>query len=117
MHHDDAVGVAEYYVYVVFDDDGGDHPSPHHRRHGIHDLRLFVRADAAGRFVEEQEPGTKCIGDRNVKELALALREAAGWNRGLARQSELSQHLERLAAYILVVVGQSRHLYRLALAS
>ena len=31
VHHDDAVGVAEYHVHVVLDDDRGDVPSPHHR--------------------------------------------------------------------------------------
>src|SRR5260221_2111030 len=116
MHHDDAVGVAEYHVHVVLDDDGGDHPSAHHRRDGIHDLRLFVRADPAGRFVEEEEPGTKRISDRNVKQVASALAEAASRNGGFARKAELAQHFERLTSHILVTVGQSRHLHRLTLA-
>src|SRR4029077_7170489 len=64
----------------------------------------------------EQQPGTQRIGDRNVKELALALREVSRRNRGLTRQSELTQHLERLPAHIVIVVGQSRHLYRFAFA-
>src|SRR5258706_90977 len=60
--------------------------------------------------------GPRCISDRNVKELALALRESSGRNRGLPRESELTQHLERLPQHIVVVGRQSRHLYRLALA-
>src|SRR6516225_635817 len=116
VHHHDTVGIAEDDVHVVFNHHGGDNSSPDHRRHSIHDLRLFMSAHAAGRLVEEQQPGTQSIGDGNVEELALTLRQTSGRSRGFARQPELTQHIERLATYIAVVVGQSCHLHRLAVA-
>jgi hypothetical protein len=53
VHHHDAVGVAEHHVHVVLDDDRRHHSGPHHRGHGIHDLRLVARAHAARRLVEK----------------------------------------------------------------
>src|SRR2546425_9383888 len=54
-------------------------------------LRLVARADAAGRLVEEQQPGAQRVGDRDVEELALALREPS------RRSEEHTSELQSLA--------------------
>ena len=75
-----------------------------------------MRAHPAGGLVEKQQPRSQGIGDRNVEQLALALRETSRRNLALVFEPELTQHLERLPPHVRVVVRQDRHLHRLALA-
>ena len=85
MHHHDAVGVAEHHVHVVLDDDGRNRSGAHHRGDGIHDLGLVARAHAARGLVEKEQLGAQRIGDGDVEELALALRQPARQHRGSCR--------------------------------
>ena len=116
MHHHDAVGVAENHVHVVLDHDGRHHAAAHHRGHSVHDLRLLVGADAAGWLVEEQQARAQRISDRNVEQLALALRKVAGRDIALGQQTEAAQHVERLAPHLIVTLGEPHHLHELAVA-
>src|SRR3989441_13192628 len=62
-------------------------------------LRLLARADAAGRLVEEQQPGAQRVGDRHVEELALALCEPSRAPRRLASEAELAEQIRRFAGH------------------
>src|SRR6266516_2597330 len=116
MHHHDAVRVAEHHVHVVLDDDSSHRAGTHDRGHGIHDLLLVARAHPAGRFVEEQQLRAQRIGDGDVEQLALALRQAAGRHRALVGKPELAKHVEGLAADVPVAVRKRRDFCDLALA-
>src|SRR5262245_27010637 len=116
VHHDDAVRVAEHHVHVVIDDNGRHRAGAHDRRHGIHDLRLLAGAHPARRLVEEEEFGAQRVGHGDVEQLALALRQAAGWHAALAVETEPAEDVEGLAADVLVVVGKRRDPRDLALA-
>src|SRR6266446_7844373 len=108
VHHDDAVRVAEHHVHVVLDDNGRHRTRAHHRGYGSHDLRLLARAHPARRLVEKQQLWAQRISHRDVEELALALRQAAGRHAALAVEPEPAQDVEGLAADILVVVRKRR---------
>ena len=72
----------------------------HDRGDRVHDLALVARAHPAGRLVEEEELGPQRIGDRDVEQLALALRQAARQHRCLAVEAELAEHLDGLVAHL-----------------
>src|SRR3984893_3134262 len=116
MHHHNAVRVAEHHVHVVLDDNGRHRTRAHDRGYGIHDLRLLARAHPARRLVEKEELWAQRISHRDVEELALALRQAAGRYAALAVEPEPAQHVEGLAADVLVVVRKRRDSCGLALA-
>src|SRR5262249_42406515 len=116
MHHDDAVRVPKHHVHVVLDDDRGHGAGTHNRRHGVHDLRLVARAHPARRLVEKEQFRTQRIGNGDVEQLALALRQTAGRHGALAGKTELAKHVEGLPADVLVVVRKRRDLHHLALA-
>src|SRR5215472_5833938 len=116
MHHDDAVRVAEHHVHVVLDDNRRHGAGAHDRRHGIHDLRLLARAHPARRLVEKEQFWAQRIGHGNVEQLALALRQAASRHAALAVETEPAEHVEGLAADVLVVVRKRRDPCDLALA-
>src|SRR5215510_12170223 len=101
MHHDDAVRVAEHHVHVVLDDNGRYGARAHDRRHGIHDLRLLARAYPARRLVEKEQFWAQRIGHGDIKQLALALRRAAGRHAALAVETEPAEDVEGLATDIL----------------
>jgi hypothetical protein len=44
-------------------------------------IGAFSRGHAARQLVEEQQLGPQCIRDGDVEQLALAVRDRAGWNR------------------------------------
>src|SRR5947209_4356744 len=116
VHHHDAVRVAEHHVHVVLDDNGGHRTRAHDRGYGIHDLRLLARAHPARRLVEKEEFWAQRISHRDVEELALASRQAAGRHAALAVELEPDQLGEGLAAHILVVLRKRRDPCDLALA-
>src|SRR5215469_11146615 len=115
VHHDDAIRVAEHHVHVVLDDNGRHRTRAHDRGHGIHDLRLLARAHPARRLVEKEQLWAQRISHRDVEELALALRQAAGRHAALAVEPEAAEDVEGLAADILVVVRKRRDPCDLAL--
>src|SRR5262249_4494019 len=57
-----------------------------------------------------------CIGNCNIQELALALRQAASQNLVFVAQPELSEYLKSLVVNIAVVIRERGHVGRLALA-
>src|SRR6516162_9640282 len=116
VHHHDAVRVAEYDVHVVLDDHCGHRAGAHHRGDGIHDLALVARAHAARGLIQKQELRPQRIGDRDIKQLALALRQASGKRGTLVAKAELAQHIEALRTNRMVVIGERRHVHGLALA-
>src|SRR5262249_25615292 len=67
-------------------------------------------------LVEKEEFRAQRISHRDVEELALALRQAAGRHAALAVKPEPAEDLEGLAADVLVVVRKRRDPCNLALA-
>src|SRR6266704_3977087 len=54
VHHHDAIRITEYDVHVVLDDDRGNGARSYDRRHRVHNLCLFVSADATRGFIEKE---------------------------------------------------------------
>src|SRR6266481_6818042 len=63
VHDHDALRVLEDDVHVVLDHHGGDPLRAHDGADDVHDRRLLPRADAAGRLVQQEELGSKRVGD------------------------------------------------------
>src|SRR5207302_8332608 len=81
-----------------------------------HDRRLLARADPARRLVEEEQPGLPRVGDRDVEELALTLREPTRQRARLGVEPEEREHLRRLRPHRPIRVGQGQQTPGLALA-
>src|SRR5262245_65928630 len=107
MHHDDAVGISEHDIHVVFDDDRANLSGPNNGGDNIHDRGLLPRANAAGRLVKKQELWPERVGHGDVEELALTLGEAAGWLVGLVFEAELPKHLEGFGSHSVVRTRRS----------
>src|ERR1700694_5714044 len=116
MHDHDPVGVLEDDVHVVLDDDSGDLVRSDDRADDVHDGRLLPGAHAAGGLVEEEELRLESVGDGNVEQLALTLRDDAGQLRALRIQPELAEDVERLIPYLGVAIGQGEEPARHALS-
>src|SRR5512140_581731 len=116
VHDHDAVRVLEDDVHVVLDDHRGDLLRPDARGDHVHDRRLLAGAHAAGRLVEEEQPGPERVGHGDVEQLALPLGDAPRQRERLRLQPELAQDSGRLAPDLSVVVGEGEEEARLALA-
>src|SRR2546426_7949230 len=116
VHDHDPVGVLEDDVHVVLDDHGGDPVRPDDRAYHVHNRRLLAGADAAGRLVEEQELRLERVGDGNVEQLPLSLRDAARQLLRLEVEPELPEDVVRFLPDGAVVIGEGKEPARLSFA-
>ena len=117
VHHHDAVGIAEHDIHVVLDDDGGHRPGAHDRGHRVHDLRS-CRA-CSPRWSARRERAASAAAHRRRRHRAACARPAPALPPAPplhALETELAEHIQRLVADVLVMIGQRRDLHGLALA-
>ncbi len=103
---DDAVGIAEDDVHVVFHLD--DRLEPHGlggAHQGLHDARLVGGAHAARRLVEQDDLRAQGEGGRHVEQLLVALRQVARERPAPVAEAEQLRDLEGVGLH-LVVAGE-----------
>ena len=100
----------------MLDDDRGDPLRSDDRGDDVHDRRLLAGADAAGRFVEEEEPRPQRVSDRHVEQLALPLRQPIRRDAPFIREPELSDDTPRLLFGVAIAFGEAHHLVDLVVA-
>src|SRR6266704_399239 len=72
VEREHALGKAAYDFHVVLDEDHRDALGFHRFHHHLHDAELFFGRDAARGLVEQENPGPRGHGERDIEELAHA---------------------------------------------
>src|SRR5216683_33498 len=72
VEREHALGKAAYDFHVVLDEDRRDALGFHRFHHHLHDAELFFGRDAARGLIEQENPGPRGHGERDIEELAHA---------------------------------------------